>query len=322
VRTKRRYTLLAALCAALSVQPAASAQTPAEIADALFKEGRQLYDARRFEEACTKLAESDRLRPTVNTVGLLAACHEELGMLASAWREYQAAAKRARAAKDEREAFARERAAALDPKLPRLTLRLMQPEPGIAVKRNGEPVPEDEIGAEVPVDPGVVEIVARAPGKLQWRGSVTMDPGMRQTVEIPALMPDEKANPFVPPNGNGGGSSGLRIAGFVAGGVGLAGIAVGAGFGLAAIGRNNEANDAGCEGKVCPTDAAADLRRDARSLALVSTIGFGAGLACAGAGVALILISSGGDAPAPSAGLRLIPAAGPGGAGALVTGSF
>jgi hypothetical protein len=320
---RRTIPGVAALCAALSAQPAAVAQTPAERADALFKEGRELYDARKFEEACAKLAESDGLRPSINTVGLLAACHEEQGLLVTAWREYQETARRAKAEKDKREAFARERAAALEPRLPRLTIRVTQPEPDLTVTRNGQPMPADQIGAEVPIDPGTVELVARAPGKLPWRGSVSLDPGMRQTIEVPALMRDEDANPFVPPPPDEGGS-GLRIAGFVVGGAGLAGIALGAGFGLAAIGKNNESNDAGCEGNVCPTEAAADLRRGARSLALVSTIGFGAGLACAGAGVALILISRGGDAPAPgpSAALRVIPAAGPGGAGAFVSGSF
>jgi hypothetical protein len=330
VRARESIAICAlAVCALLGQPAAALAQAPAQRADALFKEGRKLFDERKYDLACPKLAESDSIDPNINAIGLLAACHEEQGRLATAWQEYLETAKRARAAGDKREAFASERAAALEPKVPRVTLLVKQPEPNLEVTRNGAPVPESEIGEPVPIDPGTVEIVVTAPDKLPWRASVTVAPGARQTIEIPALAED-KSNPFVgppPPETPGPPTPPLRIAGFIAGGIGLVGLGVGAGFGIAAIGKNNDAGDAGCVDANCPPGDATDLRNDARSLAMGSNIGFGIGIAGVGAGVVLLILSSGSQSPAPPEGaapvsVRVAPALGPAVAGAVVRGTF
>ncbi|MEZ4264469.1 MAG: hypothetical protein R3B36_35725 [Polyangiaceae bacterium] len=77
----------------------------------------------------------------------------------------------------------------------------------------------------------------------------------------------------------------LRTVGYVVGGAGIVGLAVGGIFGLVAIGAKNEAQ---CnERNQCQPGPLAD----ARSAATVSTVGFVAGAALLAAGVTLVLVS-------------------------------
>jgi hypothetical protein len=97
-------------------------------------------------------------------------------------------------------------------------------------------------------------------------------------------------------------SDGLRVAGFVAGGLGLAGIATGTAFGIAAVVRNNAAH---CDSaNVCADPQA---RRDAQGFADASTVAFVAGGALLGAGIAMLLVAPGGDARR-GASLQVVPA--------------
>jgi hypothetical protein len=126
--------IVCALALVLAVPRAAEAQSdPAgppvaatTRAEALFEEGRKLYEEKRFQEACDRLSESERLDPAVGTLGLLAGCHEAMGLLATARREFLTTAERADKSKDERAAFARQRAAALEPRIPKITIRLQR----------------------------------------------------------------------------------------------------------------------------------------------------------------------------------------------------
>jgi hypothetical protein len=107
-------------------------------AERLFDEGKARYEAGQIEQACELLGRSNRLDPAVGTLGLLGACHERQGKIATAWEEYRETAERARAIGDaEREQYARDRALALEAKIP--TITLVAPS-DVTVSRNGAPV--------------------------------------------------------------------------------------------------------------------------------------------------------------------------------------
>ncbi|MEP7127172.1 MAG: hypothetical protein ABJE95_39930 [Byssovorax sp.] len=312
-------------------------------AETLFQEGKKLLEQSSFEAACPRLALSDELDPTISTLGLLAACHEQQGRIATAFQEYRATQKRAEAAGDPRADFARQRAAALEPTLPRIFIHFEQPSPGAQVLRNLEVVSADRIGVDVPIDPGAYEIVVRAPNKEPYRISITAKEGARLDVLIPVLLPlgsppraapqasliapdsaPPKATLVAPPAAPPPGNPRLPAAA-AAGAVGLIGLGVGVAFGIAAINKNLESTTLHETCKTAASCAAgADARSGAFTSATVSTVGFGFGIAGLAAGALLLLLPSSKSSPpaAGAASMRVTPLAGAAGGGALVSGSF
>lgn len=273
-------------------------ETPAETpppemsrADALFQEGKQLLEQGKFLEACDKLAESDALDPAIGTLGLLAACHEQQGRTATAWREYGETAARAEAVGDERAAFARERVKALEAELPRLLVRLAKPHPNVMIYRNGIRLMPEDLGIVVPVDPGTYEIVVRWPDKPEFRATLIAtsrktaelevpDPDRVATASTAPVRPDKPVIPTAP--------SPQRIGAIVAGGVGLVGFGMSAAFAISAASKNSASIpiEQSC-GSAATCQKGKELREQAFAAATVANVGFGIGVV--GAGTALVL---------------------------------
>lgn len=210
---------------------------PRSKAEALFDEGRALYDAGKFDLACEKLAESDAVEPAIGTMGLLASCEESRGKLARAYAHFLEAAERARRANDKRITFALDSATRLTTRLATLVIEASHPG-GVTIARNGVVVPHGELGLGVLVDPGDVEVVARTDG-ASWSSKVKLVGGQRAVVKIPALagataeeqplksLAGEPAKP-------------LRTVGLVIGAAGLGGIFAGIGLGVAAADQGSK----------------------------------------------------------------------------------
>src|SRR5262245_8861552 len=95
----------------------AGSDTDRIAAETLFVEGRKLVEEGSVEAGCAKLAESQTLDPAVGTLVNLADCHERLGRLATAWREFrEAAALAARKSDARREELAMSRAERIEPR--------------------------------------------------------------------------------------------------------------------------------------------------------------------------------------------------------------
>jgi len=298
-------------------------------ADALFNEGKQLMEQGKFVEACDKLAESDALDPAIGTLGLLATCHEQQGRLATAWREYTQTAARADAVADDRGAFARERAKALEPELPKLLVRLGGAHANAGWLRNGVLRRAEELGGPSPMDPGTYEIVARWPGKPEFRTTVTVVARKVAEVEVPnpvAPVAEKprltEVKPIVGPRPVP--MSGQHIGAFVAGGVGLVGFGMATAFAISAASKNSASISIQ---QSCKTSAACEegknLREQAMSAATVANVGVGIGVVGAGAAIVLALLPNQSRASVSDAKhARLLPWAGPNGAGALLVGHF
>ncbi len=107
--------------------------------------------------------------PQLGVLLYLANCHEHIGLIATAAAEFDDAAELAHRKGDNREAVAQAHADALKPRLAHLHLAPpATPIPGLVVLRDGIDI-SVLVGTDMPTDPGEHEIVATAPGRIEWR---------------------------------------------------------------------------------------------------------------------------------------------------------
>ena len=263
------------------------------LAEALFRQGRDLMGERRYEEACPKFAESQRLDPGGGTLLNLAVCHESQGKLASAWAEFQEALAQAKEdGRRDRVALAEEHIAALEPQLARLTVIVTDTTPpGFVVTVNGTRLGSAAWGSKMPVDAGTIRVEARAPDRAIFVKSVEIRDGDSLSIKIPKLggLPEPTT----------GSSSGIadqspnteaardHTAAFVVGAVGLAALATGGYFGVRALQEKDRA-DQTC-GDTCASEAGRQADESAVFNGWLSTIGGGLGLAAVSTAVYLYI---------------------------------
>lgn len=181
--------------------PGARAEpSPAEraLATSLFRAGRELSAAGKTREACEKFAESQRLDPAAGTLLNLAICHEELGLLATAWAELNdSLALALRDGRADREEIARAHLGALEPRLPRVTVELEDRDPpaDLAVSLDDVVLRPAALWTPIPVDPGAHRLVARAKGRRAFELRFGAVEAQSQTLAVPVLA----AEPEPPP---------------------------------------------------------------------------------------------------------------------------
>jgi hypothetical protein len=168
---------------------AAPSSTPEDRARAreLFKEGLELFEKGDYAAACVKFEECEALAPMPQVRFNLATCWEKIDRTASAWSLFLVVADDFKAAgNDAREKDARSHAAALEPKLIKLTVAVSAGNPKtIDVRRNDVGI---VTGVATPVDPGTHVLTAKAVGYTTWTKKVSLQvPGSTTTVTVPVL---------------------------------------------------------------------------------------------------------------------------------------
>ena len=160
-------------------------------------------EARRYAEACPRFAESQRLDPGGGTQMNLALCHEKEGKTATAWAEFNTALSQAiKDGRKDRLTLARERIAALEAILPRLTVTVAPGEEvaGLDVKLDGVSVGKLVLGSPAAVDPGTHRVDASAPGRQAWSVLVPITAGETKQIQVPQLSVESLvAVPPLPP---------------------------------------------------------------------------------------------------------------------------
>jgi serine/threonine-protein kinase len=336
---KRRgcQALLVSIAALAGTVSRSAAATDPAAATMLFNEARHLAASGRYPEACPKFEESQRLDPGIGTQFNLADCYEHTSRLASAWALFldvaSAAGGTGQAA---RESVARKRAAALEPRLSKLTIEAPRNAAGLEVRRNGEVLGASVWNSPIPVDPGSYTIEASAPGRKKWSTLVTVGRnGATVTVAIPIL--EERSPPSSPAPPADGATAGTdtsappsaspssgesmsveRTVALALGGAGVVGIGIGSFFGLRSIAKHSDYETL-CAGNPCPA-AAGPLHDQAVAAGNASTVAFVLGGALIAGGAVLWLV-----APQPassSVALRVVPAVGSSAAGAMVAGAW
>ena len=340
----------AVLVLAFAAPPDAAAQTPAPapapstapqprqdnggqtdtraLAETLFFTARGLIEAGRFTEACAKLSESYRLDAAAGTLLNLAVCNEKIGKIASAWGEFRDSISEARKQnRPDREQLATERVKALEPELPFLTIKVpteVRAITGIEITRNGIPLQAAAWDTDLPVDPGRVEVIERAPGykpKTLFVNIVNKQHAVLNAEPLELAPIVRPPPPFWTTR---------REIGVILFGAGLVAAGVGTYFGVQAI------NDKQTSDKDCPNDPAGNQRctgaganamSNATTEAWISDITIGAGAAAAIAGVVLFAIGAPKESPGTAPGTigkgwSWQLSAGPRSTGGLLTKSF
>jgi len=333
----KRWASGCAVATLLAAAPAAAepSSTDKSLAQSLFDEGKALMSTRNYDAACPKLAESQRIDPSSGTLLNLALCHEQQGKVATAWTEFKSALSDAkRDGRADRATGAQEHIAALEPKLPWLTVAVAGAVENEDVKLDGVSIGKAAWGAKLAVDPGDHELVAAAPGYNPWKATFRSTQGEAHRVDVPTLErnPDAPTEPAAPvaaasPDQNAphGRSSAKRTIGWVAIGTGVAALGAGAYFGVNALSKRKE-SDKHCPTDTTCTDEGVRLNDQAQTSAWLCNIGIGLGIAGVGVGTYLLLTDDGspqgtGSFSGPRT-LALRTRVLPGGAGVSVDGSF
>lgn len=284
-----RTAVLAAIAIAASPGSAAAQEEPDKAtAEALFQEARALVGAGHAEQACPKFEASQRLDPGLGTLLNLADCYERVGRTASAWATFrEAEALAEKRGEHERGKLARERADALAPRLPRILIRVSEQArlPGLVVRRGEVAIDAAAFATAVPIDPGLYEIEASAPGRRPWQRAVRVGPGPTLVeVVIPVLAPAPVLKVRAPPGPEGPRRrvpselrTGLVIG---AGSLAVVGFAVGGLLGLKAKRRWDESRER-CDGGACGDPEGVELGQDAARFADTATVSVAIGIAAA-----------------------------------------
>jgi hypothetical protein len=282
----------------VNVSPALAQSKDPAAAEALFREGRALSDAGDIAGACAKFRESDRLDPAVGTTFNIADCEERLGHLATAWTLFDEVAQRLPAS-DKRRAVAQARAAALEPRLPKLNIRLAAGADAHVV-RDGVELGSASQGTPLPVNPGEHVVVVSAPGRAERSFKIVISEREIRTLDVEpgaahavtavtsgTAMP--KTAPVTP-------QPQPATLGYVLGGVGIAGVVTAAVAGALVLQKKGVVDQHCNAAKRCDAEG---LRatKSGKTLGIVTTAGLITGAVGVGAGAYLILSAGAREAP-------------------------
>jgi hypothetical protein len=291
--------ILVGAAAPASAEPSAA---DAVLAETLFREGKELMGAKRFDVACPKLAESYRLDPGTGTLLALGLCHEGEGRIASAWVELTDVLGASGEARPDRVALARERLARIEPVLSKLTVAVppsIADTPSLEIFRDDVRLDRPAWGTAVPIDGGAHSLAARATNRKPWVIHFEMAAhDDRRTIEVPALLPESspsvagvaaEAAPSDTPVVPSAPDSSRQSWEITLGAVGVASLGTGAYFGVTAISEIHDAKTQCPSPPSCTNPAALVTNSDGKRDALIADFALGAGVVAGGAAIVLLL---------------------------------
>jgi hypothetical protein len=338
----RSWAGVTAALVALGLPARASAQNDqaenVAAARALGIEGVQLAEAGKCTEAIEKLTRAESLYHAPTILGRLGECQVNVGQIVIGTENLnrvvreELAPNAPKAFKDAKARAQKALEAAL-PRIGHLTVLVEPKEANASVTVSAVAVPSALIGVERPTDPGSHEVVASAPGYVTQRTTVALAEAGRETVtlrltldpnaqkEVPpvtpvaaAAAPPPPAAP--PPEAN----QGTKTLAYVLIGTGAVGVATGSITGAMALSKKS---DLDCPQNHC-SGKEVDKLDSARTMALVSTIGFAVGIPAAAVGTVLLITSGSSSSKAakraPAKHFAASPYLGPASAG--VAGTF
>jgi len=284
----------------------ASAYAQGAEANALFNEGDSLMKQGKVAEACDAFEASNRIEPGAGVLIRLGECREKNKQLASSWSAYKDAQGRAKDPKKKEIAAAKVKD--LEARLSYLSIQVPEASrvEGLTLTRNNQALDSALWNRAVPVNGGDYTIVARAPGKDEWKttvkvpvekGKITVDvpklgepgkPEQKPIVTPPEVKPPPEEEPEQPETPAPSMFTTKRKIAVAVGGVAVIGIAAGVVFGMGAKAKERDAF-ALCPDPMVSCDMAVQANKlidQGHTSALLANISFGvAGAAAIGAAV-------------------------------------
>jgi hypothetical protein len=314
----RRALLVLACFLSVALPRVAGAQQSRDpsTADALFKKAREAVARGDMATACLRFAESQRLDPAPGTLLNVAQCEEKEGKLAASHTHLSEALEKL--PKDDfRFEYARARLAALNARVPTVTVTLAQAAKGARVTRDGNELGQASFGLALPLDPGLHTFVVRADGRQETREQITLREGQHATLtlSVGSVVTTTSNAHDGESDAGGGGRRTVAFGAFALGGAGLVtGVVTGLLFADSAATYRAHCDASGCDG-----DGMAAASR-ARTLNVVSPVAFGVGALGLGVGSYLLVTSK--SAPARQGRLRIDPQVSSQTAGVVLRGGF
>jgi hypothetical protein len=294
--------LLSAGLVALALLSDASAQPNLGFATRRYDRGVALYDRGAYDRALEEFRASMALYSSPNTRLYIGRTLRELGRLAEAAAELEAAAREAaeRTATEPRYTATRDAATAerraLEPRLARLVLKLRRVPDGARVRVAGAEVPPAARGLPIVVTPGRVEVVVETPGRAALRRQVAVRAGATLELELelelpgrPATDPAKKAGPPVERETSEAPSGRTRLAGWLTIGAAAATLGASAVFGWRAAATHDELESCDRDLDCSLSSRREPLATEGRTFAALTYVSAGVGLAAAAVGTWLVL---------------------------------
>jgi hypothetical protein len=312
-------------CAAQATSAGAQTDDDRAGARTLATEGAKAFAAQRWSEAIDLFTRAEALVHAPPHLLFLARARVKLGQLVLARETYTRIAREnvpagAPSAFIEAQTAAKAELPALEPRIAMLTVNVTGADAKtVSVTVDGQKLSSVFVGAPKPVDPGEHRLQATAEGMASDVYTLHIKEGAKESVSL-ALLPHKGPPPVAaapPPAATAaapsapvstpvdtqardtasppaGGSNGLRIASYVALGVGALGLGAGTVFGLQSMSKRSSADELCPDPNHCPVaqkDKVEGLDEDARSAQTLATIGFIAGGVGVATGITLLVLS-------------------------------
>jgi hypothetical protein len=291
-------------------------------------EGKKLLAKGKFDDAIARFREAHDIVKSPEATLLIARARRDTGELVAAHADYLTAVDEAEtAAKAEPKyegtlAAIRKDLEDLEGVLGKLVIKLIHAPKGTEVTVDGQAIDAAKLASPLLVAPGSMDVVATAPDGDVSRRQATVNAGQSATVELAFQRKGEPATFFAGEPGEGGeadgsettknsdksdtGGGGSNTLAYVAGGVGVAGLATFAVLGSMANSKFDDLEKA-CPDNRCPPERQGDID-DGKRLQTFANVSLAVGIVGVGTGAALLLFGgSKGDEPkrGPSAELVL-----------------
>lgn len=263
-----------------------------------YLQAKKDFDAKRYEEALSGFRASYDIVASPNSHHMMVRCLDGLGQHLDAYEEAVATVEEAERAADADPKYkktaqaARNKLRELRSKLGLITVTVADAGEDATVKIGGRTLHHSEWGKQVAVLPGTITVQLDDGGEVQSR-EVTVAGGGEAKVALGeaegevVVVDPENGGTTEPTTDDDG--SGLRIASYVAGGVGAAGWILFAVGGALHLGQYGDLTDR-CRAGVCPPGVQADIDRG-RDYQTMANVGVAVGAVGLATGLVLFIAS-------------------------------